>query len=501
MKGKNIMKKLVSIILALAMILALNIPAFADTKITINTDGTRTYNAYKLLNVTTSLTKGTHPQGCDDTNHLEGCYNYAYTVNPAFENVLKTALEVDNETAIINALNTNDLQTVANKIYKAIKQANIAADKYVTFTGAETTLAEGHWLIADVTQNLTDKANSLVMVKTVGQEEINISTKTAEPTITKEVLDKDDTLGTEAWGATADHDVNDVVSFKLTATLPNNLSNYDTYTLVFEDNLSAAFTDASNITVTLKNGDATQDVTTSFVKTIIDNDFTLTCADIKAIPNATVTATSEFIVTYTAEFDGDVVVGNAGNLNEVTLKFSNDPYGDGKGEISDEVKVYTYTLVINKFDDQNNPLNGAGFTLYKKVAGSTEPDEFEVVDTIEGVEFSKFTWTGLDAGIYKLVESTVPAGFNKMADKTFEIAAEHGVVNETLTLISLDGGEMGAGDLATGVIENDIINQAGTILPSTGALGTMWLILGGTALIVLAAVFMITRKKMSIYED
>jgi len=38
-------------------------------------------------------------------------------------------------------------------------------------------------------------------------------------------------------------------------------------------------------------------------------------------------------------------------------------------------------------------------------------------------------------------------------------------------------------------------------LPSTGAEGTMMLIVGGSMLIAVAAVFMITRKKMSIYED
>ena len=46
-----------------------------------------------------------------------------------------------------------------------------------------------------------------------------------------------------------------------------------------------------------------------------------------------------------------------------------------------------------------------------------------------------------------------------------------------------------------------IVNNTGTILPETGAMGTMWLILGGSIFVILAAVFMITRKKMSVYED
>ena len=60
---------------------------------------------------------------------------------------------------------------------------------------------------------------------------------------------------------------------------------------------------------------------------------------------------------------------------------------------------------------------------------------------------------------------------------------------------------MGTGDIATGAIEKDIVNNTGTILPSTGAKGTMMLIMGGAMFVTVAAVFMITRKKMSIYED
>ena len=112
-----------------------------------------------------------------------------------------------------------------------------------------------------------------------------------------------------------------------------------------------------------------------------------------------------------------------------------------------------------------------------------------------------FTWTGLDDGDYKLVESTVPAGYNKMVDIEFAITAEHSELAEEPTLISLDGGVLGIGDVTNGVITEDIVNNTGTVLPETGARGTMLLIGGGAFLVILAAVFMITRKKMSVYAD
>ena len=56
-------------------------------------------------------------------------------------------------------------------------------------------------------------------------------------------------------------------------------------------------------------------------------------------------------------------------------------------------------------------------------------------------------------------------------------------------------------NIELGRIQKDIVNKTGTVLPETGAEGTFFLITGSTLLVMVAAVFMITRKKMSIYED
>ena len=68
-------------------------------------------------------------------------------------------------------------------------------------------------------------------------------------------------------------------------------------------------------------------------------------------------------------------------------------------------------------------------------------------------------------------------------------------------LISLDGGQMGTGEVSTGLISRDVINNTGTVLPETGARGTVMMIGISSMVVLLAAVFMITRKKMSVYED
>ena len=86
------MKKIVSILLALAMILCLSTTAFAaDTTLTIE-GADRTYNGYKLLNLTTSVKTEQHPAACQINqggNHVDGCYNYAYSVNEKYEAILQ----------------------------------------------------------------------------------------------------------------------------------------------------------------------------------------------------------------------------------------------------------------------------------------------------------------------------------------------------------------------------------------------------------------------------
>ena len=114
---------------------------------------------------------------------------------------------------------------------------------------------------------------------------------------------------------------------------------------------------------------------------------------------------------------------------------------------------------------------------------------------------TQFVWKGLDDGEYKLEESTVPDGYNKMADIEFTISAAHDEESNAPSLTSLDGGNLATGDVETGIIAKDIENKTGSVLPETGAQGTFWLICGGSLLAIVAVVFMITRKKMSIYED
>lgn len=527
------MKKLISILLVMMMILCMGTTVFADdtptTNLTINNSDGRTYNGYQLLTLTTSLKCN---QGEGHT-HSTACYNYAYTVNTKYENILQAQAGENND--IIEYLNglssdTADgygtLRPVADSIYRAILAGNIEPDaKKLQGTG---NINQGYWLFADITDlDKENNANSLVMVNTKGQDTLTITPKTALPQLEKKVKDindsTDDAIADNAWADSADHDKGDTVPFKLTATVPD-VTGYAEYKMVFHDTMEAGLTldpdsfkvylypdkDTAGADYDLDGKDSegnlnggklieSYDVKTDNDKADETCSFELILENILEIEG--VEAGTAFVVYYEATLNKTAVMGSTGNSNTAYLEFSNNPYTDGTGKTpEDKVKVFTYQLKINKVDAAGEPLPNAGFTLYKKNA-TGKYDSVGVVGTPDPTG-TIFTWTHLDDGAYKLVETTVPAGYNKMDDVEFTIYATHDADAADPALKSLSGGlASGTIDTGKGLFEAPVTNLTGTVLPSTGAKGTMMLIGGGSVLIVLAAVFMITRKKMSVYED
>lgn len=544
------MKKLISILLALAMMLSLSAVAFAaengDATMSI-TGGDRIYNGYQLLNLTVSLKSDEHhPEGCDG-NHSDDCYNYAYSVNPKYRAILQAETfanagaslwgsnkPVDasgvTDAQILEHLSkqTSDsgdtfgtLRNLADRVYLAIMTAGITPDAEGIQNTAE--IAQGYWMFADVTDLDGEyDANSLVMVDTKGASDITVNPKVAIPTVEKKVKDIEDSedgdISDNAWHDSADHDIDgDAIPFKLTAAPPSNAAYYTKYKLVFHDHMSEGLTlKPGSFKVYIYDNKYKADVDTDLNDHVGDvtNYFTITtegltdgctfevsCENVLAIPG--VHANTAFVVYYEAALNETAVIGAAGNSNDVYLEFSNNPYAEGTGETEkDKVTVFTYQLTINKTDSHGHSLEGAGFTLYKKtVAGEYVAIGSELKVGADGKLMTTFTWKGLDDGDYKLVETTVPEGYNALADVLFTISAVHEETSADPKLLSLDGGLMGTGVVDTGIITKDIVNQTGTVLPETGAEGTFLLISASAMFVMVACVFMVTRKKMSIYED
>lgn len=500
------MKKVVTILLALAMILTLSIPAFAaNTTLTI-TGTDRTYDGYKLLHLTTSLKTEQHPAACQNGVHVDGCYNYAYTVNEKYEAILQEQAGAGRDiiaylASLTGDNNTATLRPVANAIYRAIQEYNKTADQKIdpdkTGLTQTTQIEQGYWLFVDVTNfQDDDDANSLVMVDTAGLAGVTITPKTSLPTVEKKV--KDDEANTPNWQDSSDYDIGDNVPFKLKATLPANLDSYKTYSITFHDTLADALTYNDDAVVMIGNTNVTTEFSIDYDEDA--NTLTISCANVRGITG--VNKNTLFEVFYSAELNENANIDPAvGNPNKVYLEYSNDPYDSTKtGKTKEDlVQVFTYELVINKIDGvTQDPLSGAEFTLSRKI----DDDDYEVVTTFTKNDArTSFIWKGLDAGEYRLEETVPPEGYNKLdAPIDITITARHEIESANPKLTELTSTK-GTADKDAGIITETIKNNTGTVLPETGAMGTMWFIFGGAMLVILAGVFMITRKKMSVYED
>jgi fimbrial isopeptide formation D2 family protein/LPXTG-motif cell wall-anchored protein len=400
------------------------------------------------------------------------------------------------------------------------------------------TFEPGYYLLVDVTDfssDAEDMVKNIAIVRTTENNKLEVESKTSHPTIEKKVQEiNDSTTDAATWGDSADHDLNDDVKFQLTATLPNHYTDYVRYKLVFHDTLSKGLTYNTD-SITIKVGDNTftkdSDYTVS-TETLGDDKgtgITITFADLKkSSKKDQLTNESKIVVEYSAKLNSDAVIGSVGNPNEVYLEYSNNPNDTGSGDIEtgntpkDEVIVYTYKLVVNKTDNGNQPLTGAGFTLFKYNANSEETNEIDKYEQVgseqKGDNLTTFTFERLDAGKYMLRETTVPTGYNQAEDLYFAVTKESSAdgmelkvsstfttlddlkkVNPQATTESLNATK-NAGyttSWSAGSISTTVVNSEGGTLPSTGGMGTTLFTVCGVILMGGAAILLVTRKRMS----
>ena len=620
-------KRVFSLVLTLILAFALAVPAFAagvetvgENSITITnspiytlSDGTTKkgadYSGYLLMTLVTS-------QKCTDTHeHESDCYNYAYTVNPKYTDILLKVINANKaegtadlevaaidrvptaaeNNAIVSWISKNvgegklmNARDFTNAVYAEILALNsdkkdevldtsndIAADKNASDDNADgivtlDNIAHGYWLIADTTAEIPDatvnRTSTLVILDTT---DITVTAKNKDMTITKDITNTTDPTNV------SDHNIGDTVNYTIVATIDPNMAQYDPNTYVYKitDTLSEGvvydldptdddlepFNVENNeekvkammgLTIQLDDdGDGKieagegRDIREYFTVDLLsdpklDDGFTFTITGNTSGGHiwASSSMSGKVIVNYNAIVNKFAVVGSTGNPNEVDLEFSNNPDTDSTGETpKDIVTSFTYQLNVTKVDG-NKPETGlkdARFALYRLVddPDGGEKKEYVTIDaenkvsgwqdelptvteTIEGEEVTlngnivtdgngKMSVSGLDAGTYYLTECVAPDGYN-LLDKDVKIkitAVYSGDGKITDLTVAVDDGEAYEGDTASGVLEVTVKNFSGIELPSTGGMGTTIFYTLGGLLAVGAAVFLVTKKRMSGVEE
>ena len=466
---KKTFKKLFAALLAAALVLAMTVPAFAETNATkgsITIDGTvsgETYTIYRMFKL--------------DSYNAES-NTYSYTVESDWEGFFKTGaggnyITLDGQNhPTWTAADENDSTTVA-----AFAKAALAWAKQKGIQSAGTQEGNGSSITfsnLDLGYYLVDSSLGALCGLNTTNPDATIKEKNEKPEIKKEVQ-----TSAGDWGSENNAKIGDTVEYKVEIKVADGAQKY-----TVTDTMSKGLT-FNNSSLKVTANDA---VTTDYTLTSTTNGFTLVLPETYV---STLTKGTTIIVTYNATLNKDAVIDGDGNANEVKLS-----YGNHQNTVPSKVTTKSYQFDLVKVDGTTNKLlDGAEFELADgntklsfvkdddgnyRVAMTGEKDATTTI-TVKG---GKVNIYGLAGKTYTLTETKAPDGYNKLVTSETVNLADGSKTHATIVdSVYKDGGV---------VIEN----HAGTVLPSTGGMGTTLFYVIGGGLMVAAVVLLVTKKRM-----
>ncbi len=509
-------KRMLALLAAFALVLAMAVPAFADEatySITAPKNG-HTYEVYQIF--TGTLTEDNGIKVLSDIKWGKNGINNGATVTVG-ESVPETVLD-----AIKNVATKSD----SEKLVVIEKYVNLtSADKYGTVSDSSSlSVPAGYYLIKDKDNSYDNQhdAYTQFIVEVAGN--VNFKPKTDYPTVEKKVQENSKTNGTtgdygEKYNDVADYSIGDAVPFKLIGSVPN-MSQYSTYKYTFHDTLAASLNapDVSNVKVyasSNKAGSDKQDITSNFTVTVSGQEITVHTDNLKTITD--ISANKYILVEYSAVLNSKAAINKEnvtgtdnGNINKVYLTYSNNPRNESEaGKTPDDtVIVFTYKIEATKVDGgTNKALKDVTFRIYKmigdgkwyaqvadgKLNGWVKTANDNCVLT--SGENGKFSLAGLDDGTYFIEEITPLPGYNSIDPVQIQVNGNtsngqngNGATSELADVTFTVGGKT----------QNaiTIVNNAGTTLPSTGGMGTTVFYVVGGGLMAVAVVLLVTKKRM-----
>ena len=474
---KKTFKKLMAALLAVALLCAMAVPAFAADapgSITINNAVSgKTYNVYRILDIAT---------------HNDGYTGIVYKTNDKWSNFINSAdvkskyfAAVGNDGVITvkDGLNADDAKALAVSAKAWLgAHTDITADATaITATSSTvnfTNLELGYYLVVS---SGWDEAVEVVCSLDTTKPDVEINEKNGKPTIEKKIVDNGDVDENTA-------NIGDYVQFKLTVNvIDGKPTNY-----VIHDKMSAGLTYVNNnehpVKVTIGNRELSANSDYTFENPTDGCTFEIKIKDGILKSNDVIT------VTYFGQVNSHAQIGTTGsNTNDARLTYGTS--GKSSWEQT-TTKVFGFKVFKHAGTDKTTLLAGADFRLYKTVGETTYYAQFDsnglltgwaTEATASGVTMTSnntgaLVLNGLDAGTYYLEETKAPDGYNKLITPVTVTISKEGVVSPA---------------------ENGIVyvsNNAGATLPSTGGMGTTLFYVIGGGLMVAAVVLLVTKKRM-----
>lgn len=467
--------RIASFMLAITMILALSVTAFAaapenNGKITIdNPVQGQTYSIYRIFDL-------------ESYNAESGAYSYK--VNEKWGDWAKNQTEyvTVNKQGYVTWVEDADPQAFAKLALTHAKKNSIADDGQLTAADVSVVfenLPLGYYLV-------DSSLGALCGLDTTHTDAI-IKEKNSAPTIDKQVQEDSGS----SWGDHNDADIGQTVDFQTTVHAKKGAENY-----VVHDKMSAGLTFVPG---SIKIERLTENTEYTVKTEGLDDGCTFEITFTQDYLN-TITADTDIVITYSAVLNKDAVIADEVNTNDTKLT-----YGDSSETewIQTETKTYRFQLV--KTDKDSKVLEGAEFELYDALTGGNKialvEDEAGIYrvataeeKTAEGftsavIKAGQATIKGLDGSTaYYLEETKAPDGYNKL-DGRQEVRIEKANLDANVT----EGNVYERGGV-------QVINQTGSVLPETGGMGTTLFYVVGGILVVAAVVLLVTKKRMHTAE-
>ncbi len=455
------MKKIYALLISLVMVFGMSTNVFAETTVTIN-------------------------PGNPNTGSADPTYTY-YVMMKASVGESGTAYYVETEAlaTALDGLKAGDNNADLFKVTKAsgADRWNIVINKNgeADFTGEEVAKA-----LATIKSNAIATGTATKNKITLDYDgyiliESSLGTKLVVDTVTtKEINEKNTYPSLTKTESTTSAEIGGTVTYTIPVVIPQTVAEKP---IVVTDiiskglTLNTAITADNDVTGLTWNLDSTD--TTTQAKTY---KVTIPAATVKALAGKTLT------LTYTATIN-ELAVVNEAETNKAHLDYDNFTSVD---TVPTEIKTFGFDL---QKTDGTNALAGVKFTLqnsekeyYTEPSDDQNIDEDRFVTTkyeVTTPDDGKVTFAGLAAGTYVLTETETVTGFNLLTSPITVTVADNGTVTFA-----------GDGQTASGTTVT-VVNQQGTVLPSTGGIGTTLFYVIGAALVLGSGVLMVSKKRMS----
>lgn len=478
-------KRVLALLAAFALVLAMAVPAFAEEETgSITVQGAvngEIYSIYKIFDVTGyDMTTNPHKITYKVT---DGWASFFEKGNPGANYVT-----LDSKNQISGT--TLDSSTAPEFAAAAITWAK-DSDHHINVTASETAngdsvtftgVTNGYYLV-------DTSLGALCSLDNVTGNAATISEKNKVPSVEKKVKNGD------IYESSNSAKIGDTVEYKTTITINGSVEK-----VVLHDKMGAGLTfDETSVKVKVDGADVAEDNYTLKKSGTESSDPCTFEIEFKDSYIAGLKTGTQIEVTYSATLNESAVIGTPGNKNDTWLKYGNN------GSVTSETTTYSYSFDLVKTDSDGTLLAGAKFKLYADQNCASESEiklvadgdnvyrvattEEAGVDSIETNANSALTIKGLKGTTtYYLKEIEAPKGYNEL-ENAFKFTIGSANISSNLSETSNKWDEV----KSTGI---HIINNAGTTLPSTGGMGTTVFYVVGGGLMAVAVVLLVTKKRM-----